>query len=707
VQARQAARGMTMIEELTDADIAEVRQSATTFGDVEEATRPLSRFLDFIHAIRWLEPDLTDSERKALDHLLDGVLGDPVKIAAGQVPVGGPAGTRQSAERLLAKARQLAEERRFQHWEVAFPGVWEDWESSRPRGGFDAVIGNPPRDRIKLQEVEWFAARAPEVAKQQRAADRKTMVAALRRKGGDLAADYERAAWMAEAAARVARSSGAFPLLSGGDANLYGLFVERALRLVKPEGIVGLLVPSGIAADKSAAAFFRSVATTGRLAALFDFENRRTRLDLDPFFPDVDSRFMFSALIVGGEARRFDAASCAFFAQSAEEAEAAALTLTPQDFAAVNPNTGTAPVFRSRRDAEITLGVYARVPVLVDHRTTPPARVWPVRYATMFHMTNDSDKFRTEAELVAAGAYRVAPNRWKKGKAEWVPLMVGRSIHIYDHRAAAVAENPQNIHNPFSSEPTTEAQHQDPAYCPRPQFWVETSEIPWPAGLGWALAFRDIARPTDVRTVIAAAVPFAAFGNKLPLLLPDLPLEPKQKGAAHERWRAECDAVLAAYRRGAPLLLANLNALPLDYIARQKVQGTTLNLYIVEQLPILPLDAFARPIGATTAEAVVRDHVLRLSYTAHDLRAFAEDLGHHGPPFPWDAEERLHLRARLDALFFLLYGLDRDAAAHILDTFPIVREEEEKRFGRFRSRDLVLGYMAAFAAGDAESRIAA
>jgi hypothetical protein len=365
-------------------------------------------------------------------------------------------------------------------------------------------------------------------------------------------------------------------------------------------------------------------------------------------------------------------------------------------------------VFRSTRDAEITLGVYRRVPVLVDHRPTPPARVWPVRYATMFHMTNDSDKFRTEAELVKMGAYRVAPNRWKKGATEWVPLMVGRSIHIFDHRAAAVVENPNNIHNPFSSEPTTEAQHQDPAYFPRPQFWVEASEIPWPAGLGWALAFRDIARPTDVRTVISAAVPFAAFGNTLPLLLPLLPEEPKQTSAARERWRAECDAILATYRRGAPLLLANLNALPLDYIARQKVQSTHLNFYIVEQLPILAPDAFARAIGTTTAEAIIRDHVLRLSYTAQDLKPFAEDLGHQGAPFPWDPEERLHLRARLDALFFLLYGLDRDAADYILGTFPIVREEEEKQFGgRFRSRELILGYMAAFRAGEADSRIAA
>lgn len=688
VQARQAAKGMAMVEALTDADIAEVRESAATFGGVEEATRPLARFLDLVHALRWLERDLTEAEKRARDYLLDGVLGDPVRIAAGEAAPGGPPGQRRAAEGLLAKARALAAERRFLHWEVAFPGVWEEWERPRPPGGFDAVIGNPPWDRIKLQEVEWFAARAPEVAKQQRAADRKKMVAALRKKGGALAQDYEHAAWTAEAAARVARGCGDYPLLARGDVNLYALFVERALRLVAADGIVGLLVPSGIAADLSAADFFREIATTGRLAALFDFENRRTRLQLDPFFPDVDSRFKFAALIVGGPERRFPAAACAFFAQGAEEAEGAALALTPADFAAVNPNTGTAPVFRTARDAEITLGIYRRVPVLVDRRKTPPARVWPVRYVRMFDMTNDSGKFRTMAELEAAGAYRVAANRWKKGAAEWVPLYEGKMVQAFDHRAASVVVNLENLNRPAQPVPATEEQHADPDWVPSSQFWVVVADIEWPQDLGWAVGFKDVTAPTNVRTMIAAATPFAAHGNTVPLLLPD--------GTAS----------LSAWKRGAPLLLANLNALALDYVARQKVQGQHLNFYIVEQLPFIPLEGFTRCIGGTTAEAVVRDHVLRLTCTAHDMAAFAADLGHSGPPFAWDAEERLHLRARLDALFFLLYGLGRDAADYILGTFPIVREQEERAFGRFRSRDLILGYMAAFAAGDADSRIA-
>ena len=95
--------------------------------------------------------------------------------------------------------------------------------------------------------------------------------------------------------------------------------------------------------------------------------------------------------------------------------------------------------------------------------------------------------------------------------------------------------------------------------------------------------------------------------------------------------------------------------------------------------------------------------MLRLTYTAHDMAPFARDLGYDGEPFIWDEEERRHLRARLDALYFHLYGLDRDDAAYVLSTFPIVRKQDEAEFGSYRTRDLILAYMNALAAGDTET----
>ena len=132
---------------------------------------------------------------------------------------------------------------------------------------------------------------------------------------------------------------------------------------------------------------------------------------------------------------------------------------------------------------------------------------------------------------------------------------------------------------------------------------------------------------------------------------------------------------------------------------RQKVQGTHVSWYIVEQLPVIAPDDYERRFGDTTARDLVRDHVLRLTYTAQ----FARDLGYDGPPFTWDDEERRHLRARLDALYFHLYGLDHDDADYVLGTFPIVRRQDEAAFGSYRTRDLVLAYMNALADGDTET----
>lgn len=681
--ARAAAAGMLAVEQQTDADIAEVRSSARAFEGVEADTAPLLRLFDLVQASRWLAWKPKSAEGKAWLAFLAGTMGDPVAVAADPARLGGKGESRRMVQRLLAEASALARQRRFLHWEAAFPGVWDRWESAEPEGGFDALVGNPPWDRMKLQEVEWFEARVPEIAKAQRAADRKKLVTQLRKKGGRLAHDYEAAVWTAEAAARVARDCGAYPLLGGGDVNLYSLFVERALRLVKSDGIMGLLVPSGIAADKGAAEFFRSVSTTGRLSALFDFENRRTALGAEHFFPDVDSRFKFCAFVVGGRKRRFEAAACAFFKASAIQAEVEAFALTPDDFSAVNPNTGTAPVFRSQRDADITLGIYRRLPVLVDQRAKPPRAVWPVRYLRMFDMANDSALFRTAAELEKLGAYRVAGSRWKRKAEEWLPLFVGKTIHHFDHRAASVIENPENVHNPFLSLETNAEQHAEPGFSPAPQFWVAASDLGWPASLQWGIGFRDIARPTDARTLIASLVPKAGYGNTSPLLLPadDEPA----------KWM--------------PLLVANLSSMATDYLVRQKVQGTHVNLYILEQIALVPAPEYAKVFGCKTAEQIIRDDVLRLTYVSHDMAPFARDQGFKGDPFPWNEEDRLRRRARLDALFFHLYGLDRETADYILTTFPIVAREEVQKWGRFRSRDLILGFMAALAAGDPDAAV--
>ena len=693
--AEAATSGMQRIEEMSDADVAEVRESAELFRGVEDTTANLRGLLDFLCGLRWLTSDMRGKARTALETPLVETLGSRPSeayslLAQGPDAVGdGETGgdpSRSGFKKLWSDARHIADREGFLHWEAAFPGVWRRWQEEQPVGGFDAVIGNPPWNRIKLQEVEWFATRSPELALAPTAAARKTGIQQLRDKGAPLADEFDAAKERADKLGELIRASGNYPLLGGGDINLYSLFVERAMGLIKLDGFVGLLTPSGIYADKTASAFFKSISTSGRVGGLFDFENRRLGTGLPPFFPDVDSRFKFCALIFGGTERRFDETECAFFLHDTRTIEnpERCFPLAPSDFARVNPNTGTAPIFRTRRDAEITRRIYERHPVLVDRSQGEERRAWPVRYHTMFHMANDSHLFRTAAQLDSAGFYPVQGNCWKRGEEMYLPLYQGRMIWHFDHRANSVRVNPESTHNPYLSEPVSEVQHADPDFLPQTQYWVPADNVDTalPESRGYTLGFRDIARPTDVRTMIAAVVPQVGCGHTLPVLIPA---------------GAEFDAESTAQ------VLANLNSFGFDYVTRQKVQATHLTWYIVEQLPVIAAEGYDRRFGDKTARDLVRDHVLRLTYTAHDMAPFARDLGYDGPPFTWDEEERRHLRARVDALYFHLYGLSREDAGYVLDTFPIVQRQDEVQFSSYRTRDLILAYMNALAAGDMDT----
>jgi hypothetical protein len=188
---------------------------------------------------------------------------------------------------------------------------------------------------------------------------------------------------------------------------------------------------------------------------------------------------------------------------------------------------------------------------------------------------------------------------------------------------------------------------------------------------------------TNERTVIASVVPRVGVGNNLPLML---------------------FAVDAASDKLAGLV-GNLCALVFDFVARHKVGGTHLNYFIYKQLPVLP------PNHYTPADlAFIVPRVLELTYTAHDLRAWGEDLAAYDPrpaaergrPFAWNPERRAQLRAELDAYYARLYGLTRDELRYILDpadvmgtdypseTFRVLKEGELRAYGEYRTRRLAL-----------------
>ncbi len=716
-----AAKNIAQVADLTDVDIAEAQLSKQLATEAAAQVAPIHAVLDFWRALRWLMPgwpvdkisklpkllkvakDETNPLLEGLVKLLDPSHNLVTVLSAGRID-GRDAATK-AANDLMTQARALSQRETFFHWWTSFPTVF----GTGSRDGFDAIIGNPPWDRIKLQEVEWFAERDLNIAAQARASDRKRLITEVQKSKAPLWHSYVEAAGRAEANARVLGNgklgSGDYPLLGGGDINLYSLFVERAQSLAAKDGLISLLTPSGIAADKGAAEFFNSLSSTGRLGALFDFENRKV------FFPDVHASFKFCALLFGGLTRTFKQTRCAFYLHQLSELDdpAKTLVLTAQDFSRVNPNTGAAPIFRSQRDADITLKLYAAHPVLVRHGgisnstgKLPDVSVWPVQYLTMFHMTSDSHVFSTPVELKKQGFEPSKLNRWKhmQSGSDALPLYEGKMVQMFDHRAADIVINSGNLHRAAQQKPIDVLDKPQPDRYPKPQYWVDRHLVTEIEGLNYSLAFKDVTAPTNMRTMIAALVPSAGLGNTLPVL-----------------WPTD-DESLAAYPKVSALLLANFCSMALDYVARQKVQGQHLNWFVVEQLPVISPTRFEEPLPAAFAKAMraaklmnghhahptiadfVIPQVLALTYTAHDMAPFARDLGYVDPagevlpPFVWNDEERRTRLAALDALFFWLYGLGSDDAAYIMDTFPIVRDQDTKAFGRYRTKDDVLAALA-------------
>ncbi len=500
--------------------------------------------------------------------------------------------------------------------------------------------------------------------------------------------------------------------------------------------------------------------------------------------------YKFCLLTIAG--RRTHSADFAFFLTNTAQLRDSRrrFRLEPEDILLLNPNTRTCPVFRTRQDADLTRAIYRRVPVLVREGQTgsegerepgseeenglrfpdspapglPSSNPWGVRFRQgLFNMTSDSSLFRTREQLEAEG-WTLKGNIFHRDDERYLPLYEAKMIWHFDHRFGTY-EGVQDRSSTHLPTPT-EAQYRDPCFTALPWYWVPEDEVEerlvkrdkdgfvlWQWDRPWLLGFRDVTNATNERTAIFTVLPRTAVGHTSPLMF-------GARGAA-----ASC------------LLLANLGALTLDFAARQKVGGTHLTYNYLQQFPVLPPARYS-PL----ATRFIVPRVLELTYTAWDLKGFAEDIWNeaddtlraeilqrwgenregeigkgeigkrevgsrevgseqvstpscpHSPtpslpaPFLWHEERRAVIRAELDAFYAALYGLNRKQLRYILDphglsekeledildpwedptcsgphllpekpavdfpgeTFRVLKEKEERQFGEYRTRRLVL-----------------
>lgn len=578
---------------------------------------------------------------------------DVWRAASGEIP----------HNQLVATAMDISDSIHAFHWPLEFPHVMS-------KGGFDVVIGNPPWERMKLQEQEFFAARAPAIAEAANKAARERLIRALAdaEEGSadrKLHVDFEFAKRAAEAGSLFASESRRFPLTGNGDVNTFALFSELFAASAKQRA--GVIVPTAIATDDTTKTFFATIASSQRIVSIYSFYEIRR------WFKDTDDRKPFCLLTLGNT-------NCTpIFCYDIKEIheirdKRRIYSLSFSEISKINPNTATLPVFRSTADASIVSKIYKNNRIIAD---TNGVNEWKLRLGTMFHMSGKSHLFDDAKSLESQGA-KLNGEFYTINDQMWVPLYEAKMIHQYDHRWADASRDD-------SEDPATSLtrMRKEAGYTVSPRYYIKKSEVD---ATGWGavrlLGYRRNARTTDVRTIISSAIP--TYGVSDSIFLIEL--------RVHENLRAA--------------FLGMINSLVFDYVARTKMSGANVSFYFFEQFPAPPPSAYTE-----SNLAFIVPRVLELTYTSHSMAPFARDLGYEGEPFGWDEDRRAWLRAELDAYYARLYGLTREELLYILDprlvkgddypseTFRVLRTNEERKYGEYRTARLVMQAWDAMEAG--------
>jgi hypothetical protein len=567
---------------------------------------------------------------------------------------------------------ELARDFRFFHWHLEFPGIFTVPQAGTAGtdsltgwvGGFSCLLGNPPWERVKIQEKEWFsAAGRDDVADAGNAAKRREAIEGLADDDPLLLARFRSAQRKAAATAHFLLKSGRYPLTGRGDVNTYSVFAETFRTVIAADGAAGIVTPTGLATDKTTSAFFGDLVSARALAALHDFVTNPR------IWTDVGNRkFRFAVTAIRGRSTPVDRIRMSFFSKyPTDVTPERVFSVTPDEIQLLNPNTGNCPVFVTRADADLTIGAYRRFPIFIRD-DNPAGNPWRVTFMNMFHMSNDSHLFREHSELNP-----VEDDGWLlcTTDGEHVPLYEAKLLWHYDHRLSSYA-----LRAPGSRDTElprlSDAMHDDPDAEAVPLYWVNRAHVVeklkgrWDRG--WLLGWRDITGAALMRTIIACVFPTSAVGDKFPLAFP---AEPALGFLLHATW----------------------SSLACDFIVRQKMTGVGLKYFVLKQVAIPHPDSFTEfapwDPEQTLAEWI-RPFVLELSYTSNRLRPYAAELGDHGEPFRWAPDRRAALQAELDAAFMRIYGFQRRDVEHILGTFRTLAATEERLHGEYRTRRLVI-----------------
>ena len=599
---------------------------------------------------------------------------------------------------MIGKADALSMEHKFFHWPLEFPDVFE-------QGGFDVMLGNPPWEKIRIEQQEFFATRDVSIADAKNSSIRNKLIKKLEISNPQLFAEFVQIQHEADSTGKFIRGSGNFPLTSSGDINTFSIFSELFLKGISTAGKGGIIVPTGIATDDTNKRFFGSLVENNKLLSLFDFQNSYGE---GRFFPNVHPQFKFCLLSFSGSELKKHSATFGFYLSALDQIkdESRIFKLTKTEIENLNPNSKTCPIFRTSIDAKINTILYSNNPIIKNNNTLSEISILEI--SRMFDMSSDSNLFRTFNELEAQN-FKASSVIYSNNELTYYPLYEGKMVDFYNHRASSVVINLNNAKRKGQGSETSVNELSDSTFSIQPQYWVDNISIEkYKHSKSYILTYKAVTGTSNHRTMIASFIPNWGYSHSM----------------------AEIATEYPEYYIGC------LNSIVFDYLIRCKLNSNFITHGVLYQCPVPDI----KTVETKTLNEI-NSIILELTYTSWDIKHFADDVwketddelkviirkrweenkeatgGHEWEPpvwceidkegfplapFKWDEERRAVLKAELDAIYAKLYGLTTEELRYILDpqdvygedfpgeTFRVLKDKEIRLYGEYRTRRLVL-----------------
>lgn len=585
-------REVAQLGRVADTSAEKVEEARGTRQQIEDKLRDVHARLDILAASR-IEDDL-DAE--------DAVFADEEVEQTSEYEL---------AQKALQSTNPL-------HFPVAFPEVFDGQDS-----GFDVVIGNPPWEKAKVEEHEFWARHFPGL-RGLSSTEREKQISRLEEERDDLASELRDEREEQEKRAKIL-TEGPYPGIGGGDPDTYLAFCWRFWDLIQEGGYAGVVLPRTAFAASASEDFRNKLLEEGQFEGITFLVNKQNWV-----FPDIHPQYTITLAAFKKDSSSDDPLLPLRGPYSNMESFEAGVEREPHYFTVDEAKswteTATFPLLPADPASVKAFGVLSDTPNL-DHDDPDEWRVVP---ATEVHAT--SDKKKDDGTRLM--------HFTENPEEDWWPVYKGGSFNIWNcdtgNRYAWADPDVMVEHVQNKRENSYRYAGSRSAFSEFSEEWVHDEDtLPC---LQPRISFRDVARASDSRTTIPALVPPEVFLNHT---------------APYFLW-PRGDEQDEAY------LLGVLSTIPLDWYSRRFVENH-LTYHILKGFPI------PRPGAASPLRQRVVNLAGRLAAADDRYAEWAEGVGvDYGPLEEAEKQEKIY---ELDAVVSHLYGLSRKNLEVIFETF--------------------------------------